>query len=67
LASALPSSPRQAATTRSASPNPAIYARSHIVTDVVDKAAQAGRTPLSNVADFGLVNGILNVKLVAFG
>ncbi len=47
--------------------NPAIYARSHVVTDVVDKAAQAGKTPLSNVADFGTVNGVLNVKLVAFG
>ncbi|MEW2621986.1 S53 family peptidase [Streptomyces sp. NPDC048106] len=47
--------------------NPAVYARSHRATDVVDKAAQAGETPLSNVADFGTVNGVLNVKLVAFG
>ena len=47
--------------------NPAVYARSRVLTDVVDRNAQVSKTPLSNVADFGEVNGALNVKLVAFG
>ncbi|WP_198545912.1 S53 family peptidase [Actinacidiphila yeochonensis] len=47
--------------------NPAIYARSNVFTDVVDHQAQVSKTPLSSVADFGLSNGVLNAKLVAFG
>jgi subtilase family serine protease len=47
--------------------NPSIYARSRVVTDVVDRQAQHSSTPLSSIADFGLVNGTLAVRLVAFG
>lgn len=47
--------------------NPSIYARSWLVNDVVDRQAQRSSTPLSNVADFGVINGSLRVRLVAFG
>jgi subtilase family serine protease len=47
--------------------NPAVYARSGLFKDVVDRRAQHSTVPLSNVADFGLVNGNLTVRLVAFG
>ena len=47
--------------------NPSIYARSNLLTDVVDRQAQRSNTPLSSVADFGLVNGTLAARLVAFG
>jgi subtilase family serine protease len=47
--------------------NPAIYARSGVLTDVVDQQARHSTTPLSNVADFGVINGVLAVRLVAFG
>ncbi|MFF7192308.1 protease pro-enzyme activation domain-containing protein [Streptomyces sp. NPDC008079] len=48
--------------------NPAIYARAGLFKDVVDQnAAHHHKAPLSNVADFGLVNGTLAVRLAAFG
>lgn len=47
--------------------NPAIYARSHLTTDVVDKQAQHSSTPLSSVYDAGVVNGNLLVRLIGFG
>ncbi|QMU77925.1 S8/S53 family peptidase [Streptacidiphilus sp. PB12-B1b] len=47
--------------------NPEIYARSGLFTDVVDRQAEHTTTPLSAVADFGLVSGSLRVRLVAFG
>jgi subtilase family serine protease len=47
--------------------NPSIYARSNLLTDVVDRQAQRSNTPLSSIADFGLVNGTLAARLVAFG
>ncbi|SFE20872.1 Pro-kumamolisin, activation domain [Actinacidiphila alni] len=48
--------------------NPSIYARSWLFKDVVDQnAAHHAKAPLSNVADFGLVNGTLAVRLAAFG
>ncbi|WP_435177759.1 S53 family peptidase, partial [Actinacidiphila sp. bgisy145] len=47
--------------------NPAIYARSHLTTDVVDKQAQHSSTPLSSVYDAGVVNGNLIVRLIGFG
>ncbi|MYS24101.1 MULTISPECIES: S53 family peptidase [unclassified Streptomyces] len=47
--------------------NPTIYARSGLFTDVVDRQAQHSSIPLSNVTDFGVVSGKLNVRLVTFG
>jgi subtilase family serine protease len=49
--------------------NPEIYLRNAVGTfkDVVDQQAQHSTTPLSNVADFGVINGTLAVRLVAFG
>lgn len=47
--------------------NPAIYARSHLTTDVVDKQAQHSSTLLSSVYDAGVVNGNLLVRLIGFG
>lgn len=47
--------------------NPTIYDQHKKFTDVVDKAAQKGRIPLTNVTDFGVINGTLSVRLIAFG
>ncbi len=50
--------------------NPEIYLRSAagLFKDVVDQQAKHhAAAPLSNVADFGLINGTLAVRLVAFG
>ncbi|WP_405584549.1 protease pro-enzyme activation domain-containing protein [Streptomyces sp. NBC_01190] len=47
--------------------NPAIYGRSGLFTDVVDQQARHSRIPLTNVTDFGVVNGTLSVRLIAFG
>jgi subtilase family serine protease len=47
--------------------NPAIYGRSGLFQDVVDKQAQHSSTPLSSIVDFGVVSGALKVRLVAFG
>ncbi len=47
--------------------NPTLYGRSGLFKDVVDRQAQISKTPLSNVADFGLIDGALRVRLVAFG
>jgi subtilase family serine protease len=47
--------------------NPSIYARSGLFKDVVDRQAQRSTVPLSNVADFGVIDGSLRVRLVAFG
>lgn len=47
--------------------NPTIYARSGLFHDVVDEQARRSNVPLSNVADFGVINGTLAVRLVAFG
>lgn len=47
--------------------NPLIYGGSSRFKDVVDQQAQHSTTPLSNVADFGVVNGSLIVRLVSFG
>ncbi|MFI1091579.1 protease pro-enzyme activation domain-containing protein [Streptomyces sp. NPDC020917] len=47
--------------------NPGIYDRTKLFRDVVDKQAQRTSTPLSNVADFGVISGSLRVRLVAFG
>ncbi|PWI45949.1 serine protease [Streptomyces sp. ICBB 8177] len=49
--------------------DPEIYLRDHLglFRDVIDQQAAHHRTPLSNVADFGVVNGTLAVRLVAFG
>ncbi|MDI5966690.1 S53 family peptidase [Streptomyces sp. SL13] len=49
--------------------NPEIYVRSTLglFKDVVDQAAAHHQAPLSNVADFGEVNGALAVRLVSFG
>jgi subtilase family serine protease len=47
--------------------NPSIYDRTKLFRDVVDKQAQRTSTPLSNVADFGVISGSLRVRLVAFG
>jgi subtilase family serine protease len=47
--------------------NPAIYGRSGLFQDVVDKQAQHSNTPLSSIVDFGVVSGALKVRLVAFG
>lgn len=49
--------------------NPLIYAGSflHQFRDVVDQQALQHKAPLSNVADFGVVNGALTVRLAAFG
>lgn len=49
--------------------NPEIYLRSALggFRDVVDQQARSGKGPLSNVADFGVINGALAVRLVAFG
>jgi subtilase family serine protease len=47
--------------------NPSIYARSHVVTDVIDRQAQHSTTPLSSVHDAGLVNGTLVARLIAYG
>ena len=34
---------------------------------MVDQQARRSSVPLSNVADFGVINGTLTVRLVAFG
>jgi subtilase family serine protease len=47
--------------------NPVIYDKAGKFTDVVDKQAQKSTIPLSNVTDFGVVNGVLSVRLVTFG
>jgi subtilase family serine protease len=47
--------------------NPTIYDKSKLFRDVVDRQAQHTSTPLSNVADFGVIDGSLRVRLVAFG
>ena len=47
--------------------NPEIYARAGLFTDVVDRQAEHSTTPLSAVADFGIISGSLRVRLVAFG
>jgi subtilase family serine protease len=47
--------------------NPAVYARTALLRDVVDRQARHTTTPLSNVADFGVIDGTLRVRLVAFG
>jgi subtilase family serine protease len=47
--------------------NPAIYARSFLMHDVVDRQAQRSSTPLSSVVDFGVIGGTLHARLVAFG
>ena len=47
--------------------NPLIYSGSHQFKDVVDRQAEHTTTPLSNVADFGVVDGLLKVRLVSFG
>ncbi len=49
--------------------NPEMYLRAALGTfkDVVDQQAAHHATPLSNVADFGVINGTLAVRLVAFG
>jgi subtilase family serine protease len=48
--------------------NPALYARSGLFKDVVDhNAARHAKAPLSSIVDFGLVDGALKVRLVAFG
>ncbi|MFC4034331.1 protease pro-enzyme activation domain-containing protein [Streptomyces polygonati] len=47
--------------------NPTIYGRSGLFTDVVDQQARHSTIPLTNVTDFGVVNGVLNVRLIAFG
>lgn len=49
--------------------NPEIYARGSLglFHDVIDQAAAHHQTPLSNVADLGVVNGNLSIRMVAFG
>ncbi|WP_052069345.1 S53 family peptidase [Streptacidiphilus albus] len=47
--------------------NPEIYARADLFTDVVNRQAEHSSTPLSAVADFGVISGSLRVRLVAFG
>ncbi len=49
--------------------NPEIYVRGTLglFKDVVDHAAAHKTAPLSNVADFGMINGSLAVRLVSFG
>lgn len=47
--------------------NPVLYGRSGLFKDVVDRNAQVSTTPLSNIADFGMINGTFAVRLVAFG
>jgi subtilase family serine protease len=47
--------------------NPAVYARAGLLRDVVDRRAQRTTTPLSSVIDFGVVDGSLRIRLVAFG
>jgi subtilase family serine protease len=47
--------------------NPTIYDQSGKFTDVVDKQAQHSNIPLTNVTDFGVINGTLSTRLVTFG
>lgn len=48
--------------------NPLLYAHPDLLRDVVDQnAAHHEKTPLSSIVDFGTVNGVLKVRLVAFG
>ena len=47
--------------------NPALYGRAGLFKDVVDRQAEVSNTPLSNIADFGVISGSLRVRLVAFG
>jgi subtilase family serine protease len=48
--------------------NPLLYAHPNLLRDVVDEnAAHHAKTPLSSIVDFGVTNGALTVRLVAFG
>lgn len=48
--------------------NPLLYAHPSLLRDVVDEnAAHHAKTPLSSIVDFGVKNGALTVRLVAFG
>jgi subtilase family serine protease len=49
--------------------NPEIYLRARlgVFRDVVNQQAVHHRAPLSNVADFGVINGQLKVRLATFG
>ncbi len=47
--------------------NPVIYRKSGLFRDVVDRRAEHSTTPLSNVFDYGMYNGALDARLVAFG
>ncbi|WP_055585700.1 S53 family peptidase [Streptacidiphilus griseoplanus] len=49
--------------------NPALYSRSgtRAFNDVIDQAAAHDKAPLNAVADFGVIDGALRVRLIGFG